>query len=258
MKWIAHKVSWLLLIALAASIAWGVSLHRRNRALRSALANLETELQAHQSAPLVRPQTTEQASAMASGAPSIPAPSAPIPAPDINDPGLIRTSVEIDTTTGRASVDTNSVLTRNLASFDRAMDREFNRLELREATAATEQEKSRISAIKNQLLALDELWIEADSQPTPERKLALQQEIRQTMGDIIRRSEQDRRESLADLARAAGLQDEQEISAFVQQIRHIYTTTQMDWSKLFNRAPPGPPPTGPNEISPGMTPADTP
>jgi hypothetical protein len=134
------------------------------------------------------------------------------------------------------------------------MDREFTRLDRREASATSEQERVRVADIRQRLLDLDALWLEADADPGPDRARDLQREMRSAMGDIIRLAETDRREGYAELARTIGYQSERDIAVFVNEIQRITAETRLDWASLFNRAPPRPPGTEdePGRVSPGM------
>lgn len=240
---------WIIppIAAVVAGLAlWIFSLHRECGQLRQALA----EARANAAVPAPPP------------APPPPAPGQTIPeepmprlAPDLppEDLQVTRTEVPVPPSEPENADPGEAARTRALAGFDRAMDREFNRLERREATAASDTETQRIGEIREKLLALDALWIEADGAPGPERARELQSEIRRTMGDIIRLAEQDRRESLAEFARSLGYTDEAQVNAFVQEIRRVVTGTDMDWASLFNRAPSGAAPSGERSVSPGMT-----
>lgn len=144
-----------------------------------------------------------------------------------------------------------------IARFDLAMDREFDRLEQREQTSADQTEVTTIQKIKDQLIALDDLYRRADNATSEEERLAIRQEMQRTMGGIIGLSRVDRDERLGSLATQIGYSDPQAVQAFVREVDRIYRETHMDWTKLFNRGPPaaGTPSPGletpPPSVSPG-------
>jgi len=143
--------------------------------------------------------------------------------------------------------------------FDRAMDREFDRLDEREAGSDDQAEVTTIQKIKNQLITLDDLYRRADTAMTDDERVAIRQEMQKTMGDIIGLSRVDRNERLANLATQIGYDDPGAVESFIREIDLIYRETHMDWTKLFNRGPP--PATG--TLSPGpdatsITPAPEP
>ncbi len=122
--------------------------------------------------------------------------------------------------------------------FDAAMDREFERLEARERAATDPQEVDMIQRIKEKLTMLDELYRRADTVTDPAERMQIQMQMQQEMGSIIGLTRRDRNERLGKLATDIGYSDPQAIDRVIQEIDRIYYETHMDWTKLFNRAPP--------------------
>jgi len=136
--------------------------------------------------------------------------------------------------------------------FDLAMDREFERLDTREAGSADQAEVTTIQKIKDKLTALDDLYRRADVATNPEDQMAIRQEMQKIMGDIIGLSRVDRNERLGSLATQIGYHDPEAVEAFIREVDRIYRETHMDWTKLFNRGPP--PATGTPSPGPGAPP----
>ena len=138
----------------------------------------------------------------------------------------------------------NPPMTEALASalsrFDTAMDREFDRLDQREQASRDGGEQATIQLIKEKLSELDELYRKADHAQTSEERLAVRQEMQSTMGQIIGLARRDRNERVGKLAVGLGYDDPVDVDAFVREVDRIYRETHMDWTKLFNRAPPQP------------------
>ncbi|HOW97641.1 MAG TPA: hypothetical protein P5567_14370 [Kiritimatiellia bacterium] len=125
---------------------------------------------------------------------------------------------------------------RDLENFDRAMDREFDRLDGRAAAPANAAEQDVVTRLKEQLLKLDEIRARAES-AAPEENESLRAEMQQVMGSIISLGAAHRRNRIEDLARQAGYDSEQEIAAFLDEVDRIYRETELDWASLFNRGP---------------------
>ena len=122
-----------------------------------------------------------------------------------------------------------------LSEFDRALDKEFGRIEAREKTSRDPVEQALIENLKAKLLALDELWRRADQTPTSGEKVRLQQEAQQIMGEIIQLGRADRNQRLTRIARQLGLSNPTEISHFIDEVDQALVETHLDWASLFNR-----------------------
>jgi len=122
--------------------------------------------------------------------------------------------------------------------FDVAMDQQFDRLEARENVTADPAEVATIERMKAKLENLDALYRRADTATNPVERLAIRQEMQAEMGSIIGLARVDRNERIAKLATDIGYTDAQAVEQFVQEIDRIYYETHLDWTKLFNRAPP--------------------
>lgn len=122
-----------------------------------------------------------------------------------------------------------------LSEFDRALDREFGRIEAREKTSRDTTELAVIARLKEKLLALDELWLRADQATAGEDKIRLQQEAQQLMGEIIQLGRADRNQRLTRIARENGLTDGAAIQRFIEDVDRAMVETHLDWAPLFNR-----------------------
>lgn len=182
------------------------------------------------------------------------------PEPVIVSPGsgeLHVMPVAVDQNQGQPPLSDNAI--NAIEQFDRAMDREFDRLDEREAGSDDKAEVTTIQKIKDQLIALDDLYRRVDTAASDDERMAIRQEMQKTMGDIIGLSRLDRNERLAGLATQVGYNDPEAIESFVREIDLIYRETHMDWTKLFNRGPPpatGTPSPGPG--APSASPASEP
>lgn len=125
---------------------------------------------------------------------------------------------------------------RDLENYDRAMDREFDRLDGRAAAPADAAEQDLVARLKEQLLKLDELRTRAET-VAPEERERLRAEMQQVMGSIISLGAAHRRQRLEVLARRVGYKSEQEIAAFLDEVDRIYRETELDWASLFTRGP---------------------
>lgn len=122
-----------------------------------------------------------------------------------------------------------------LSEFDRALDREFNRLEEREKTSRDPVELAMVAKLKEKLLALDALWIKADALANVEEKMKVQMEAQQAMGEIIQLGRADRNQRLTNLARSFGVENSTEVARFIEEVDRAFVETHLDWAKLFNR-----------------------
>lgn len=123
-----------------------------------------------------------------------------------------------------------------LAQFDRAMDREFSRIEEREQFCRDPEEVKLLGALKASLLELDRVWAEMDAggQSDADRD-ALIARSREIMGMVIRLGTTHRNLRLSQVAHAVGLTDENQISLFISEIDQVFRDTQLDWASLFSR-----------------------
>lgn len=126
---------------------------------------------------------------------------------------------------------------RELEKYDRAMDREFDRLDGRAAAPADAAEQDLVARLKEQLLKLDEIRTRAEEAGEAEEKDRLRAEMQEVMGSIISLGAEHRRNRLEALARRVGYNGEQEIAAFLDEVDRIYRETELDWASLFNRGP---------------------
>lgn len=122
-----------------------------------------------------------------------------------------------------------------LSEFDRALDKEFSRIEAREKTSRDPVELAVMERLKAKLLALDELWGRADQATSADEKVRLQQEAQQIMGEIIQLGRADRNQRLTGIAKQVGLVNSADISRFIEDVDRAMIETQLDWAPLFNR-----------------------
>ncbi len=120
--------------------------------------------------------------------------------------------------------------------FDRAMDREFQRLEARERQTEDAAEIAVLGEIKVALEDLDEVWRQLDAlDPASEERVDLVARAQETMGSVIRLAATDRNLRLSRMAHSLGLEEEHEITLFISELDQIFRETHLDWSKLFIR-----------------------
>lgn len=122
-----------------------------------------------------------------------------------------------------------------LANFDRAMDREFMRLEEREQRAKDDEERATIREIKDKLTELDALWSRQDASNDPAGKAQLEAESRLLMGEIIRLGRIDRNQRLSRLGHSLGITDDAQLAVFIESTDRIFAETELDWASLFQR-----------------------
>lgn len=122
-----------------------------------------------------------------------------------------------------------------LSDFDRALDREFSRLEEREKTSRDPVELAMVERLKEKLLALDALWIRADNTSAVEEKIKIQLEAQQTMGEIIQLGRADRNQRLTGVALSFGVESGPELTRFLEEVDRAFVETHLDWARLFNR-----------------------
>ncbi|HMO99671.1 MAG TPA: hypothetical protein PKE26_11225 [Kiritimatiellia bacterium] len=160
------------------------------------------------------------------------------PAPELPPPEeeAVARHIALDDLSG--SPDIPDEVAGALARFDWAMDHEFERLETREQASVDGAEVSTIQRIKAKLTELDDLYRRADLAVAPEEKTAIAMDMQAVMGQIIGLSRHDRNERLGRLAGDIGYTDPAAIDQFIREVDRIVHETHMDWSKLFNRAPP--------------------
>ena len=123
-----------------------------------------------------------------------------------------------------------------LARFDRAMDREFNRIEARLRQTQAPDERAILENLQSALIQLDEVWGEIDAGSlSDEKHKALAQKAKDQMGDIIRLSALDRKLRLTSLATSFGITNKYDIALFHSQVDQIVRETHLDWATLFSR-----------------------
>lgn len=130
-----------------------------------------------------------------------------------------------------------------LGDFDRALDREFSRLEEREKTARDPVDLALVTQLKDKLVALDELWRRADLTTSGAEKMIVQESAQQLMGEIIQLGRADRNQRLTQLARGFGVESAPEIARFLEELDHALVETHLDWARLFTRGVQTPQPT---------------
>ena len=207
--------------------------HREARQLRAELAvrTASTSSPAAPAAVAIEQQHTPADRPTIAAPPAIPAAAEPIPS----------TSVQVIAVDQPSSPSTPP-MTEDIASaierFDMAMDREFERIEERERAATDIGERSTLDQLKARLTELDELYRRADTATDPAERAGIRRDMQATMGSILGLTRRDRDERLARLATGIGYNDPAHVQQFVQEVDRIYAETHMDWTKLFNRAPP--------------------
>ena len=231
----ARATWWLAGIAVAAGAALALQALRQqgeNRELRRGLAAAREALAAASAA------TEEPGIAQPSGAaPPLPAAPVLLPAGTTVQADVAMAAFVADTNAPAQPPEMSEAVAQALASFDRAMDKEFDRLENREAGDIPAPEQDLIARLKAQMLRLDEIRAQADAAPSPDETAALQAELWTTMGRIISLGQAHRRQRLEELARRMGPRTDEEIRAFLDDVDRIYRDTQLDWAELFNRGP---------------------
>lgn len=123
-----------------------------------------------------------------------------------------------------------------LAEFDRAMDREFTRIEDREKSCRDPGELAVLGELKAALMDLDRTWTEMDAgeKPAAERE-ALANQARNHMAAVIRLAAADRNLRLARVAHSLGVEDESRIEQFITDVDQAVRDTDLDWASLFSR-----------------------
>lgn len=236
------KKTWILsIVVLCLGIGWAVTAMRlaaARDALRATEAELATTARQRDALAAAKPAVPPSAAVHATEPPSEtehergeapPAPAAPPVAVAPAPPAAAATP----TPPALSEQAINAI-----EQFDVAMDREFDRLETRAAAASDPQEIETIAQIKQSLETLDELYRRADTVTDPAERMTIQMQMHQEMGRIIGLSRRDRNQRLGRLATDIGYNDPQAIERVIQEIDRIYYETHMDWTKLFNRAPP--------------------
>ena len=123
-----------------------------------------------------------------------------------------------------------------LAQFDRAMDREFTRIEEREKSCQDPAELALLAELKTALMALDQTWavMDAGEKTSPERE-TLANQARNQMMAVIRLAAADRNLRLARVAHTLGVEDAAAIDRFIADVDEVFRDTDLDWASLFNR-----------------------
>lgn len=215
-------IGWVMSVVLA--LCWGFD-HRANRRENAALlAAIQTLDAAH---PAERPVPVTQPTVLPAREDSEPrewkASAVTIPEPEIEAPLEMPSAAQPEM---RAWVE----------GFDRAMDREFQRLEARERQTEDEAELAVLGEIKEALEGLDDIWRRLDEvDPASEERVELVQQAQEAMGSVIRLAATDRNLCLSRVAHSLGLEEEHEITLFISELDQIFRETNLDWSKLFIR-----------------------
>ena len=123
-----------------------------------------------------------------------------------------------------------------LAQFDRAMDREFARIEAREASCRDPAELAGLGELKTALADLDRTWTDMDSgAKSPAEREALANQARNQMVAVMRLAAADRNLRLARVAQALGVEEATRIEQFIVDVDQVFRDTDLDWATLFGR-----------------------
>ena len=123
-----------------------------------------------------------------------------------------------------------------LAQFDRAMDREFARIEAREAACQDPVELAGLGELKTALMDLDRTWTEMDAgAKSPAERETLANQARNQMVAVMRLATLDRNLRLARVAHALGVAEVARIEQFIVDVDQVYRDTDLDWATLFSR-----------------------
>lgn len=131
----------------------------------------------------------------------------------------------------------SKVETTWIRRFDRAMDREFDRIEARVERSDDEKEVAVLHDLRDALVELDALWASLDAATDEAERKVWAARAQEKMGDIIRLGATDRNQRLSGLAHTVGLTSETQIISFIAQVDHIFRETHLDWASLFSRGP---------------------
>jgi hypothetical protein len=222
--------AWSVAAAALLAAAW---FHRDAARQKAALAGARAQLAAARAAPAAIPAPVPPASAAAS---------APVvmdlkPAGTITANGVNVQAYVAGSNAPAAPPELPAEVAQAMASFDRAMDKEFDRLETRESGDLAPAEQDLIAQLKAEMLRLDDIRARADAAATPSETAALEAEMQAAMGHIISLGANHRRQRLEEMARRAGYQTDEDIASFLAEIDTILRETQLDWPELFNRGP---------------------
>jgi hypothetical protein len=123
-----------------------------------------------------------------------------------------------------------------LAQFDRAMDREFTRIEEREQNVRDPAELALLAELKTALMDLDRTWTEMDAgEKSATEREALASQARNQMLAVMRLAAADRNLRLARVAHALGVEDAATLDRFLSDVDQVYRDTDLDWASLFSR-----------------------
>lgn len=123
-----------------------------------------------------------------------------------------------------------------LARFDRAMDREFTRIEEREKSCQDPAELAGLAELKAALMDLDRTWTDMDAgQKSPAEREALANQARNQMVAVMRLAAADRNLRLARVARGLGIEEAARIEQFITDVDQVFRDTDLDWATLFSR-----------------------
>jgi hypothetical protein len=123
-----------------------------------------------------------------------------------------------------------------LAEFDRAMDREFTRIEEREKSCQDPGELAVLGELKTALMDLDRIWTEMDAgEKSAAERETLANQARNQMMAVVRLAAADRNLRLARVAHALGVEDADALENFITDVDQVFRDTDLDWATLFNR-----------------------
>ena len=123
-----------------------------------------------------------------------------------------------------------------LARFDRAMDREFTRIEEREKSCRDPVELAGLAELKAALTDLDRTWTDMDAgEKSAAERDALANRARNQMVAVMRLAAADRNLRLARVARELGVEEAARIEQFIADVDRVFRDTDLDWATLFSR-----------------------
>ena len=205
----------------SAAIAIALSIHQ-SRQHRRETSRLREQLEQALGLPAEAPTPTP-ASAVVQPPPSRQAPVA-VPAAESPTPAPVATTPAVSETEPW------------LAQFDRAMDREFTRIEEREKTGQDPAELALLAELKTALMDLDRTCTEMDAgEKSASERESLSSQARNQMLAVMRLAAADRNLRLARVAHALGVEDAAAIDRFIADVDQVYRDTDLDWASLFSR-----------------------
>ena len=127
-------------------------------------------------------------------------------------------------------------LERWLADFDRAMDREFGRLDQLAATVIDPEELEIMSRLKGHLEALDRLWIQIDAAPDDATRKQVELQVQGLQAQIIQAGQQHRQQRLQQILAQLGVTEADEVRQYGIALERAFRETDLKWTELLNRA----------------------